>query len=196
MTPALFNTIIDEDPQILAGVDELMVGGEALSVSHTHRAQALLPTTTVINVYGPTENAVWSTFYRVPRDFDPHSPSVPIGRPINNSRAYVVDERLRPAPLGVAGELVVGGDGVALGYLNEPELTAQAFVPDTLSGGGDPAARLYRTGDVCRQLPDGALEFLGRRDNQVKIRGFRIELGEVEATLAGHARRPPGGGRS
>ena len=181
MTPALFNTIIDESPQILNGVDELMVGGEAMSVSHTHRALKLLPKTTLINVYGPTENAVWSTFYRVPRDFDGQSPSVPIGRPIRNSQAYVVDERMRLVPPGVPGELVVGGDGVAIGYLKQPELTAAQFVADTIAG--QPGARLYRTGDVCRLLPDGALEFHGRRDTQVKIRGFRIELGEVEAAL-------------
>ncbi|HEV7386895.1 MAG TPA: amino acid adenylation domain-containing protein, partial [Phenylobacterium sp.] len=180
MTPALFNTIIDEDPAILAGVGELMVGGEALSVSHIHRALTLLPKTNLINVYGPTENAVWSTFWRVPRDFDARSSSAPIGRPINNSQAYVVDERLQLVPPGVIGELVVGGDGVALGYLNRPDLTEQAFVPDTITSA---EGRLYRTGDVCRHLSDGSIEFLGRRDDQVKIRGFRIELGEVEATL-------------
>jgi len=181
MTPALFNTIIDECPEILSEVDELMIGGEALSVSHTHRALAALPKTALINVYGPTENAVWSTFYRVPGDFDARSSSVPIGRPIANSSAYVVDEHMRLVPPGVPGELAVGGDGVAIEYLKQPELTAQVFVPDTITGAPD--ARLYRTGDYCRLLPDGAIEFLGRRDNQVKIRGFRIELGEVEATL-------------
>ena len=181
VTPALFNTIIDENPEILEGIEEVMIGGEALSVSHTHRALKALPNANLINVYGPTENAVWSTYYRVPRDFDPRSPSVPIGRPINNSQAYIVDERMRLVPPGVPGELVVGGDGVALGYLSRPDLTEQAFVPDTITG--VPGQRLYRTGDYCRQLPDGAIEFLGRRDTQVKIRGFRIELGEVEATL-------------
>jgi len=181
MTPALFNTIVDECPEILSEVDELMIGGEALSVSHTHRALSALPKTALINVYGPTENAVWSTFYRVPRDFDARSSSVPIGRPIANSTAYVVDEHMRLVPPGVPGELAVGGDGVAIEYLKQPELTGQVFVPDTVTGAPD--ARLYRTGDYCRLLPDGTIEFLGRRDNQVKIRGFRIELGEVEATL-------------
>lgn len=181
MTPALFNAIIDETPDILSDVEELMIGGEALSVYHTHRALKLLPKTTLINVYGPTENAVWSTFNRVPRDFDARSTSVSIGRSINNSTAYIVDARMRLVPPGVTGELVVGGDGVALGYLRQPELSDQVFVPDTISG--TPGARLYRTGDYCRYLPDGTIEFLGRRDNQVKIRGFRIELGEVEASL-------------
>ena len=181
LTPALFNTIIDECPEILDQIEEVMIGGEALSVSHIHRALRLLPRANLINVYGPTENAVWSTYYRIPRDFDARSPSVPIGKPINNSTAYVVDEQLRLLPPGVPGELAVGGDGVALGYLHRPDLTGKAFVPDVITGGE--GERLYRTGDYCRHLPDGSIEFLGRRDTQVKIRGFRIELGEVETAL-------------
>jgi amino acid adenylation domain-containing protein len=181
LTAALFNTIIDEAPEVLDGVEELLTGGEALSVSHVSRALAVLPKTTLINGYGPTENTTFSCRYRIPRDFDPRSTSVPIGRPINNTQAYIVDERLRLAPPGVPGELVVGGDGLALGYLNRPDFTQQAFVPDTVTGRA--GARLYRTGDICRHLPDGEIEFLGRRDNQIKIRGFRIELGEIEAAL-------------
>lgn len=181
LTAALFNTIIDEAPEILDGVDELLTGGEALSVSHVSRALAMLPKTTLINGYGPTENTTFSCCHRIPRDFDPRSSSVPIGRPINNTRAYIVDERLRLVPPGVAGELVVGGDGLAVGYLNRPDFTEQAFVPDTITG--QAGARLYRTGDICRHLPDGTIEFLGRRDDQIKIRGFRIEPGEIEAAL-------------
>ncbi|WP_372787019.1 amino acid adenylation domain-containing protein [Phenylobacterium sp.] len=184
LTAALFNTIVDEDPSILAGVDELITGGEALSVSHVSRALAALPNTTLINGYGPTENTTFSCTYRIPRDFDPRSPSVPIGHPINNTQAYVVDERLRLVPPGVPGELVVGGDGLALGYLNRPDFTDQVFLPDTITGQTvRSSGRLYRTGDICRHRPDGAIEFLGRRDDQIKMRGFRIEPGEVEARL-------------
>lgn len=184
LTAALFNTIIDEDPSILDEVSELLTGGEALSVPHVVRALAKLPNTTLINGYGPTENTTFSACYRIPRDFDPRSPSVPIGRPIDNTTAFIVDERLQLAPPGVPGELIVGGDGLALGYLNRPDLTDQAFVPDALAGQpGLPAGRFYRTGDICRHRSDGLIEFLGRRDDQVKIRGFRIEPGEIEATL-------------
>jgi amino acid adenylation domain-containing protein len=181
LTAALFNTIIDEDPAILDRIEELITGGEALSVAHVSRALATLPATQLINGYGPTENTTFSCCHRIPRDFDPRSASVPIGRPINNTQAFIVDEQLRLVPPGVPGELVVGGDGLALGYLNRPDFTEQAFVPDTVSG--QPDKRLYRTGDICRHRPDGTIEFLGRRDNQVKIRGFRIEPGEIEAAL-------------
>ena len=181
LTPVLFNMIVDEDINILDGIEELIVGGEAMSPSHAHKAVSLLPGLNLINGYGPTENAVYSTAYRVPRDFDATASSVPIGKPIANSTAFVVDAQMRIVPPGVAGELVVGGDGVALGYLNSPELTEAMFVADTITG--TPGGRLYRTGDYCRLLKDGNLEFLGRRDNQVKIRGFRVELGEVEASL-------------
>ena len=181
LTAALFNTIIDEAPEILDGVEELLTGGEALSVSHVSRALTMLPKTTLINGYGPTENTTFSCCHRIPRDFDPRSSSVPIGRPINNTQAYIVDDRLRLVPPGVPGELVVGGDGLAVGYLNRPDFTEQAFVPDTVTGRA--GARLYKTGDICRHLPDGTIEFLGRRDDQIKIRGFRIEPGEIEAAL-------------
>lgn len=181
LTPVLFNMIVDEDISILEGVEELIVGGEPMSPAHAQQAVSQLPGLNLINGYGPTENAVYSTAYRVPRDFDAASGSVPIGRPIANSTAYVVDAQMRIVPPGVAGELVVGGDGVALGYLKAPELTDAKFVADTING--NPEGRLYRTGDYCRLLPDGTIEFLGRRDNQVKIRGFRVELGEVEASL-------------
>ena len=180
LTAALFNTVVDEAPEALEGVEELLVGGEALSVSHVSRALAALPNTTLINGYGPTENTTFSCCYRIPRDFDPGASAVPIGRPIANTQAYIVDDQLRLVPPGVPGELVVGGDGLALGYLHQPEATDQSFVPDTVTG---QARRLYRTGDICRHRADGVIEFHGRRDDQVKIRGFRIEPGEIEAAL-------------
>ncbi|HEX5709303.1 MAG TPA: amino acid adenylation domain-containing protein, partial [Pyrinomonadaceae bacterium] len=133
----------------------------------------------VYNLYGPTEDTTYSTWELVNRGCEPT-----IGRPISNTRAYVLDARMSLVPVGVAGELYLGGDGLARGYLNRPDLTAERFVPDPFAH--TPGGRLYRTGDVVRYLPDGRMEFMGRADHQVKVRGFRIELGEVESALAEH----------
>lgn len=132
------------------------------------------------NLYGPTETTIWATATEC---FDSAAPP-PIGRPIANTTLYVVDGNLQLAPVGVAGELLIGGVGLARGYLNRPALTAERFIPDPF--GREPGARLYRTGDKVRWLPDGSLEFLGRLDHQVKLRGFRIELGEIETILSQH----------
>lgn len=132
------------------------------------------------NLYGPTETTIWSSAYRVPEDGAP----VLIGRPIDNTRIYVLDKSGRPAPTGIPGELYIAGDGVARGYLNRPELTAERFLDDPFAQA--PGQRMYRTGDVGRYLVDGNLEYRNRLDNQVKIRGFRVELGEVEAALEAH----------
>ena len=129
-------------------------------------------------MYGPTETTVWSATH----DVADASRSIPVGRPIANTQIYIFDENLQLAPIGVAGELVIGGEGVVRGYLNRPELTAERFIPDPFR----PGNRLYRTGDQARWREDGVLEFLGRLDDQVKIRGHRIELGEIEAVLARH----------
>ena len=141
------------------------------------------PETALINEYGPTETVVGCCVYRV-RDGEPLATSIPVGRPIINTQLYILDERLRPVPIGVTGELYVGGAGVARGYLNRPELTAEKFIPDPFQC--ELGARLYKTGDLARYLPDGNIEFLGRLDYQVKIRGFRVELGEIEAILGQH----------
>jgi amino acid adenylation domain-containing protein len=133
------------------------------------------------NGYGPTETTVWSTFWHVPAGFE----RVLIGRPVANTQIHVLDAAMQPVPVGVAGEIYIGGDGVTLGYLNRPELTRERFLADPFRT--EPGARIYRTGDVGRYLADGTIECLGRNDNQVKLRGFRIELGEIEAALAAHA---------
>ena len=134
---------------------------------------AAFPHVALHNLYGPTETTVDVTAWTCSPD--PTLTNIPIGRPIDNTRAYILDELGEPVPVGVAGELYIGGVGVARGYLNRPELTAERFLPDPFAprDGG----RMYRTGDLCRWRPDGAIEYLGRNDFQVKIRGFRIELG-------------------
>ncbi len=157
----------------------LITGGDRLRV----RPPAGLPFE-VLNGYGPTENTVFST-WSVVAPADGASQAPPIGRPIPNTLAYVLDERLQPVPLNVAGELYLGGEQVARGYLGRPELTAERFLPDPFAP--QPGARMYRTGDWVRWLPEGELDFLGRKDGQIQLRGRRVELGEIEATLFGHA---------
>ena len=182
LTSSLFNMVIDMAPGILTSVRQLLVGGEALSVQHVQRALELLPDTQLINGYGPTESTTFTTCYRIPRDLDAQRvASIPLGRPIANTRVYVLDRQRQLAPVGVPGELYIGGDGLARGYLKQPELTAQKFIANPFSP--DPADRLYVSGDLARYQADGHLEFLGRLDDQVKLRGFRIELGEIETVL-------------
>jgi amino acid adenylation domain-containing protein len=151
-------------------------GGDVLSPELAN--QLLARTASVWNLYGPTETTIWSTVHQV-RSIDERR--VPIGRPIGNTRAYVLDSRLQPVPVGVAGELYLGGDGLARGYLNQPDLTAAKFVADPFAARD--AARMYRTGDVVRYQADGTLEYLERADTQVKVRGYRIELAEIESLL-------------
>ncbi|MEO0397593.1 MAG: amino acid adenylation domain-containing protein, partial [Cyanobacteria bacterium P01_A01_bin.137] len=181
LTASLFNTLIMDAPEVLAPVQELLTGGEALSVPHIRRAQALLPETQLINGYGPTESTTFTCCYRIPRTLPADCTNIPIGYPINRTQIYILDEQQQPVPPGQPGELYIGGDGLAQGYLNLPEKTAERFVPNPFAT--NLQTRLYRTGDMVQQRPDGAIEFLGRQDNQVKLRGFRIELGEIEAAL-------------
>jgi amino acid adenylation domain-containing protein len=183
LTAALFNAIVDDDPLCLRGLNQLLIGGEALSVSHVTRALKALPDTTIINGYGPTECTTFTATYRIPRHISPDSRSIPIGKPIAQTPVYIVNQRLEQVPMGIVGELCVGGPGVARGYLRRPELNAERFVPNLF---GSTSELLYRTGDLVRYLPDGNIEFIGRRDGQIKIRGFRIEVGEIEAALAKH----------
>ncbi|RKH18898.1 amino acid adenylation domain-containing protein [Corallococcus sp. CA047B] len=182
LTASLFNAVMDAQPEVLRPLRQLLVGGEALSVPHVKRALEVLPGVRLINGYGPTESTTFACCHTI-TEADGVT-SIPLGRPIANTEAYVLDRHARPVPVGVAGELYLGGDGLARGYLNRPELTAGAFVPHPFSA--DPRARLYKTGDLVRVRPDGNLEFLGRLDHQVKLRGFRIELGEIEEQLGRH----------
>jgi len=183
LTAGLFHLMVDEKPDAFSHVRQLLAGGDVLSVSHVRRFVSKNPNCTLINGYGPTENTTFTCCHTIELSGQSEK-SVPIGRPIANTRVYVLDSRLQPVPVGVFGELHTGGDGLARGYLNRPELTGEKFIPDPFSE--KPEARLYKTGDLVRYLPDGNIEFLGRIDNQVKIRGFRIELAEIEAVLGQH----------
>ena len=180
LTAAVFNAVIDDDWQLLRGIRQLIVGGEALSVDHVARAIEFLPHVRFVNGYGPTEVTTFAACHEI-RALEPGTDRVPIGRPIANTELYILDGRRQPVPIGVPGELYLGGAGLARGYLNRPELTAERFVPHPFCT--DPDARLYRTGDLARYRPDGDVEFLGRLDDQMKVRGFRVEPGEVEAVL-------------
>jgi amino acid adenylation domain-containing protein/non-ribosomal peptide synthase protein (TIGR01720 family) len=182
LTTALFNQFAQVLPDAFRPLQTLLFGGEACDPAAVAAVLGQGRPERLLHVYGPTECTTFATSHLVEQN--PNGTPVPIGRPIANTTAYVLDGRLRPVPPGVAGELYIGGDGVGRGYLNRPALTAERFVPDPF--GPEPGARLYRTGDLVRLLPDGAIEFIGRRDTQVKIRGFRIELGEIEATLSQH----------
>ncbi len=184
LTSTLFNTIIDEDPEALSGIRQLLIGGEALSVSHVRRGLNALPSTQIINGYGPTENTTFTCCYAIPSPLDSQAHSIPIGRPIANTQTYILDQYLQPVPIGIPGELHIGGAGLARGYLNRPKLTQEKFISNPFDK--ETGSRLYKTGDLARYLRDGNIEFLSRIDNQVKIRGFRIELGEIEATINTH----------
>ena len=201
MTSPLFNRMLQADIEIFSGLRYFLVGGDALSPFHINRLRSRYPGLKVINGYGPTENTTFSTTYLIDREY---SESIPIGSPIANSTAFILDRYYNLQPVGVVGELWVGGDGVGRGYLNDPELTAEKFVNTAAKGregtrslniplfqhsiipGFKRSANLYRTGDLGRFLPDGNIEFLGRVDFQVKVRGFRIELGKIEARLLDH----------
>ncbi|HEX4964285.1 MAG TPA: amino acid adenylation domain-containing protein, partial [Thermoanaerobaculia bacterium] len=183
LAPPMLEAFLDQDG--LEGCDRLRLlfaGGQALPADLAARFKERFPAAALQNIYGPTEVAIdAATWTCAPL---PAGRTVPIGRPVAGRRLLVLDRRLAPVPLGVPGELYIGGAGLARGYLGEPALTAERFLPDPWAAG--PGERLYRTGDAVRHLADGLLEFLGRVDRQVKIRGFRVELGEVEAAVALH----------
>ncbi|KAF9983058.1 hypothetical protein BGZ65_002231 [Modicella reniformis] len=182
ITPTLLQDSKDLSP--LKTPITFVIMGETLSASLILQVRTIIPNGRIINDYGPTETSVATAVWDCPTNF--HGDIVPIGRPLPNKKIYILDKQERPVPLGVVGELYIGGVGVARGYLNRPELTDKVFVPDPFAGDHD--ARLYKTGDLAQYLPDGNIVFLGRNDHQVKIRGFRIELGEIEARLSEHTK--------
>jgi amino acid adenylation domain-containing protein len=182
--PSLYNLILQlADLKRIKGLEVVILAGEACPLKLVDRHMQLLPETKLFNEYGPTEATVWSSVYQFPSGIQTCQ-RAPIGRPIENTQVYILDERMDPVPIGAPGELYLASTGLARGYINRPESTAEKFAPNPMSS--RPGSRLYRTGDLARFLPDGSMEFLGRIDNQVKIRGYRIELEEIEATLKQH----------
>ncbi|MEU6009327.1 amino acid adenylation domain-containing protein [Streptomyces sp. NPDC047453] len=179
-TTALFNLLADQRPDVLASLRDVWTGGEAVSPAAFTRALATCPGTRLAHVYGPTETTTFATVHPTRQLSDG---TVPIGGPMDDTHGYVLDERLRLVPVGVAGELYLAGSGLARGYLGQPGLTAQRFVACPY---GAPGTRMYRTGDLVRRRADGQIEYIGRIDTQVKIRGFRIEPGEIESALGAH----------
>ncbi|WHS62771.1 non-ribosomal peptide synthetase [Pseudomonas sp. G2-4] len=180
VTTAIFNQYVQLIPEAIGGLRILLCGGERADVASFQRLLSLAPGLRLVHCYGPTETTTYATTLEV-KAVAADAQSVPIGGPISNTQIYVLDARQQLAPLGVVGEIYIGGQGVAKGYLNRADLTAEKFIADPFSR--EPGALLYRTGDLGRWLPEGSLECLGRNDDQVKVRGFRIELGEIEAKL-------------
>ncbi|MEM9819502.1 MAG: amino acid adenylation domain-containing protein, partial [Bacteroidota bacterium] len=175
ITTALFNAFVDVELAALQGLRKLLFGGELVSTHHVKKALAVLGPDKIVHVYGPTETTVYATYHPVATC---KGNTLPIGQALSNTQVYIVDEQGQIAGTNVLGEIWIGGDGVANGYLNRPKLTAEKFVDNPFGKG-----RIYKTGDLARILPDGNIEFIGRQDTQIKMRGYRIELGEIESNL-------------
>jgi amino acid adenylation domain-containing protein len=180
LTAGLFNVMVEQRVEDLKPLRQLVAGGDALSPAHVRKALENLPGCRLINGYGPTEGTTFTCCHTISVE-DAEGSSIPIGRPIANTQVYLLDSENQLVPSGEVGELCIGGDGLARGYLNQPELTAAKFVRHPFRD--EPEARIYKTGDLARYRPDGTIEFLGRSDNQVKISGYRIELGEIETVV-------------
>ncbi|MHC4268500.1 MAG: non-ribosomal peptide synthetase [Planctomycetota bacterium] len=180
LTTALFNQMTREAPNAFRSVRYLLFGGETVDPSCVRMVVEAGPPQHLLHVYGPTECTTFTSWYQV-KNIPKEAVTIPIGRPISNTTIYLLDRNLQPVPVGVVGEIYIGGDGIASEYLNRPDFSAEKFIPDPFINKA--GSSLYRSGDLARYLPDGNIEFLGRKDNQVKIRGFRIELGEIEAVL-------------
>jgi amino acid adenylation domain-containing protein len=183
LTAGLFNVMVEQRVEDLRPLRQLVAGGDALSPSHVRKALENLPGCRLINGYGPTEGTTFTCCHTISAE-DAEGSSIPIGRPVANTQVYLLDSENQLVPPGEIGELCIGGDGLARGYLNQPELTAAKFVRHPFRD--EPEARIYKTGDLARYRPDGTIEFLGRSDDQVKISGYRIELGEIETVLMQH----------
>jgi amino acid adenylation domain-containing protein len=182
LTSGLFHQMVDFALESFAGVRQLLVGGDVVSPVHAMRFLERYPECRLINGYGPTEGTTFSSCHQITLE---DRESIPIGRPISNTQVYILDANLRPVPVGIAGEICIGGDGLARGYLNSPDLAAEKFVRNPFSS--RQGERLYRSGDLGRWTRDGVIQFLGRRDSQLKVRGYRVELKEVESALIRHA---------
>ncbi len=195
LTTSLFNLLAREKPSAFQTLKNVLVGGEACDPTAARRVLENNPPRRLVNAYGPTEATTFAVCYEI-KNVAPDAQTIPIGRPISNTTIYLLDSHLNLVPIGVSGEIYIGGDGLAKGYLNRPELTAEKFVSvpaskfrvsnDVSSGDENQNVKLYRTGDAARYLPDGNIEYLGRKDDQIKLRGFRIELGEIEAVFNSH----------
>jgi amino acid adenylation domain-containing protein len=183
LTTAMFNQIAREVPDAFSLLRYLLFGGEVVDTTSVRTVVEAGPPQNLLHVYGPTESTTFTSWYQV-ENIPENAVTIPIGKPVSNTAIYILDSRLQPVPVGIVGELYIGGDGLAREYLNRPELTAEKFVIDPFSE--KPGSCLYRTGDLARYLPDGNIEFKGRIDHQVKIRGYRIEPGEIEAVLGQH----------
>ena len=187
LTTALFNQLARHVPTTFSGMRTLMIGGEAVDPRWVSKVLAAEPPERLLHVYGPTESTTFATWHQV-TEVEPDAMTIPIGGPLSNTQVYVLDPSLNPVPLDIPGELYLGGDGLAHGYLNQPQLTAERFVPNPFSQ--EAGSRMYKTGDLVRVVTTGdgspVIEFLGRADNQIKLRGFRVELGEIEAVLSTH----------
>ncbi|WP_430015681.1 amino acid adenylation domain-containing protein [Microcystis protocystis FBCC-A270] len=183
LTTALFNQLVQTIPHAFQSLRYLLFGGEAVDPQWVKESLNKGTAQNLLHVYGPTESTTFTSWYLI-KNIPSEATTIPIGRPLANTEIYILDPYLQPVPIGVKGELHIGGDGLARCYLNRPDLTEQKFIPNPFSQ--DSSARLYKTGDIVRYLADGNIEFIGRIDHQVKIRGFRIELGEIEAVLFQH----------
>jgi thioesterase domain-containing protein len=181
LTTALFNQLAQAVPEAFAPVRHVLFGGEAADPKWVKEVVQHGRPERLLHVYGPTESTTFTSWHMV-EGVPERATTIPIGRPVANTQVYILDRHLHPVPIGVPGELYIGGDGLARGYLNRPESTAQTFIPNPFSE--EPGSCLYKTGDLARYLPDGNIEFLARLDLQVKLRGFRVELGEIESILS------------
>ncbi|MBN2549028.1 MAG: amino acid adenylation domain-containing protein [Anaerolineales bacterium] len=182
LTTALFNRLAALQPGLFSGVRDVLFGGEMVTPYYVRKVLQDGPPQRLLHVYGPTESTTFATWHLI-NDVPDEAVNVPIGKPIANTRLYLLDDELQPVPIGVIGEIYIAGEGLALGYWNQAELTASHFLQDPY---GDPGRKMYKTGDLARYLEDGSIEFCGRSDDQVKIRGYRIELNEIEFHISAH----------